>query len=186
MAPGWLDNLQDKTLLAAVEKMKAYLKEIRPPHDYARLLLLWTATRMPGLVDEKRKQELIETIWKHQRPDGGWSMRTFATPEAWGDGSRAKKLRDESEFQNPASDGHQTGLAVIVLRNAGVPARDPRIQRAVQWLLTHQRQSGRWWTRSLNTDKWHFITYSGTCYPVLALARCGALPPLQTATEISP
>ena len=186
VAPGWLDNLQDKTLLAAVEKMKAYLKEIRPPHDYARLLLLWTATRMPGLVDEKRKQELIETIWKHQRPDGGWSMRTFATPEAWGDGSRAKKLRDESEFQNPASDGHQTGLAGIVLRDAGVPARDPRIQRAVQWLLTHQRQSGRWWTRSLNTDKWHFITYSGTCYPLLALARCGALPPLQTATEISP
>ena len=186
VAPGWLDNLQDQTLLAALEKMKAYLKETRPPHDYARLLLLWTATRMPGLVDEKRKQELIETIWKHQRPDGGWSMRTFARPEAWGDGSRAEKLRDESEFQNPASDGHQTGLAVIVLRDAGVPTRDPRIQRAVQWLLTHQRQSGRWWTRSLNTDKWHFITYSGTCYPLLALARCGALPPLQTAAETSP
>ena len=183
VAPGWLESLQDKTLLVAVEKMKTYLRETRPPHDYGRLLLLWTATRMPGLVDEQRKQELIETIWRHQRPDGGWSLRTFATPETWGDGSRAKKLRDEPEFQNPASDGHQTGLAVIVLRDAGVPARDPRIQRAVQWLLTHQRQSGRWWTRSLNTDKWHFITYSGTGYPLLALAKCGALPPLKTAVE---
>ena len=46
-----------------------------------------------------------------------------------------------------------------------------------------RRQSGRWWTRSLNTDKWHFITYSGTCYPLLALAKCGALPPLKTAVE---
>ena len=176
VAPGWLESLHDKTLLVAVEKMKTYLKETPPPHDYGRLLLLWTATDMPGLVDEQRAQELVEMIWKHQRPDGGWSLRTFATPETWGDGGRAKKLRDEPEFQNPASDGHQTGLAVIVLRDAGIPARDPRIQRAVQWLLTHQRQSGRWWTQSLNTDKWHFITYSGTCYPLLALARCGALP----------
>ena len=184
-APGWLENLQDESLLTAVQKMKTYLAQTRPPHDYARVLLLWAATHIPDLVDEPRKQELVEMIWKHQRPDGGWSLRTFATPDTWGDGSRAKKLRDEPEFQNPASDGHQTGLAVIVLRDAGVPAQDPRIQRAVQWLLTHQRQSGRWWTRSLNTDKWHFITYSGTCYPLLALAKCGALPPLRTTAETS-
>ena len=180
-APGWLESLQDESLLVAVQKMKTYLAETPPPHDYARLLLLWAANSIPDLVDEQRKQELMEMIWRHQSPDGGWSLRTFATPGTWGDGSRAKKLRAEPEFQNPASDGHQTGLAVIVLRDAGIPAQDPRIQRAVQWLLTHQRQSGRWWTRSLNTDKWHFITYSGTCYPLLALAKCDALPAQQTA-----
>ena len=41
-----------------------------------------------------------------------------------------------------------TGLAVLVLREAGVPANDPRLQKGVQWLLTNQRESGRWWTRS--------------------------------------
>ncbi len=185
-APGWLESLQEKALLAAVERMKTYLKTT-PPHDYARLLLLWTTTRMPGLLDEQQKQELIRVIWKHQRPNGGWSLRTFASPERWGDGSRAKKLREEPEFRNPASDGHQTGLSVIVLRDSGVPTNDPRIQRAVQWLVTHQRQSGRWWTRSLNTDQWHFITYSGTCYPLLALAKCNALlPRVKTSTRTAP
>jgi squalene-hopene/tetraprenyl-beta-curcumene cyclase len=51
-----------------------------------------------------------------------------------------------------------TGLAIIALRKAGVPSSDPRIQRGVSWLLTNQRSSGRWWTRSLNRDNWQFIS----------------------------
>jgi squalene-hopene/tetraprenyl-beta-curcumene cyclase len=57
-----------------------------------------------------------------------------------------------------------------------VPKQDARIQRAIEWLLKNQRASGRWWTRSLNTDEWHFITYSGTCYALLALASYDAIP----------
>jgi squalene-hopene/tetraprenyl-beta-curcumene cyclase len=71
-----------------------------------------------------------------------------------------------------------TGLAIIALRGAGLPASDPRLQRGISWLLHNQRESGRWWTRSLNTDDWHFVTYSGTLYPLVALALCDALPPL--------
>ena len=70
-----------------------------------------------------------------------------------------------------------TGLAVLALVEAGIPRNDPRIMRALHWIRTHQRLSGRWWTRSLNTDKYHFITYSGTCYPLQALAACGQLAP---------
>jgi squalene-hopene/tetraprenyl-beta-curcumene cyclase len=69
-----------------------------------------------------------------------------------------------------------TGLAILVLRKAGVPASDKRIQRGVEWLLTNQRSSGRWWTRSLNRDGWQFISYSGTVYPLLALSLCDQLP----------
>lgn len=50
-------------------------------------------------------------------------------------------------------DGHQTGLAIVALREAGVPASDPQIQRGLRWLESNQRESGRWWTLSLNTDK---------------------------------
>ena len=170
-APGWLASNGDRE---AVRKTREYLRS-RAPHDYGRLLLLWVSTLWPGLLDEEKKQELVEMIWKHQREDGGWSIRTFATPETWGRGNRAEKLRAEDDFENPASDGHQTGLCVLVLRRAGVPADDPRIGRAVDWLISNQRESGRWWTRSLNTDKFHFITYSGTCYPLLALDSCGRL-----------
>ena len=117
-------------------------------------------------------------VSKHQRPDGGWSIRTFAVPEQWGEGNRAEKLRSEPEFANPPSDGHMTGLAIIALRKAGLASTDPQLQRGISWLLRNQRESGRWWTRSLNTDDWHFVTYSGTLYPLLALALCDALPRL--------
>ena len=170
-APGWLAANGGRE---AVQKTREYVRT-RAPHDYGRLLLLWVSTRWPGILEDEKKQELVEMIWRHQREDGGWSIRTFATPETWGRGNRAEKLRAEDDFDNPPSDGHQTGLCVLVLRRAGVPADDPRIQRAIDWLLSNQRESGRWWTRSLNTDKFHFITYSGTCYPLLALESCGRL-----------
>ena len=115
------------------------------------------------------RQAAIDLIWRHQLPDGGWSIRMFAQPEQWGSGKRAEKLRAEPEFEHPASDGHQTGLCLVVLREAGVSADDPRIQRGLNWLRANQRVSGRWWTRSLNTDKWHFITFSGSGYALLAL-----------------
>ena len=96
-------------------------------------------------------------------------MRQFAEPEEWGDGSRAEKLRSETDFETPESDGHMTGLALIVLQESGMTADAESVRRGLDWLRTHQRESGRWWTRSLNTDDWHFITYSGTAYPLLAL-----------------
>ncbi|MGE3315294.1 MAG: hypothetical protein AB7O26_09270 [Planctomycetaceae bacterium] len=175
-APGWLDGLTDEKLKDSVARLKTYLRETPPPQDYDRMLLLWTATRMPDLIDGTKKTELVENVWKHQREDGGWSIRTFAKPEEWGSGNRAEKLRAEPEFQNPPSDAHQTALAVIVLRDAGVPASDPRIRRAVTWIKSNQRESGRWWTRSLNTDTFHFITYSATGYSLWALDKCGELP----------
>lgn len=131
---------------------------------------------MPGLLDDAHRQELIAMLLQHQRDDGGWSIRTFAAPETWGKGNRAKKLKEEPEFAASPSDGHMTGLAIIVLREAGVPANEPSIQKGLAWLKSNQRVSGRWWTRSLNTDAWHFITYSGTAFPLLAMQMCDALP----------
>ena len=175
-APGWLEGLKDKALKQQVESMQNYLRNTEPPHDYGKLVLLWANTRMPGLISDMRKKKIMDTLWKHQRKDGGWSIRTFSVPEKWGGGNRAQKLRAEPEFKNPPSDGHQTGLVMLVLSEAGVPAKDKRLQKGVNWLLANQRESGRWWTRSLSTDKYHLITYSGTVYPLLALAKCGALP----------
>lgn len=175
-APGWLANLKDASLRVGAERLKHYLRTERPPHDYGRVLLLWASARMPELLDKEQQEALVDMIWKHQRDDGGWSIRTFATPEAWGRGNRAEKLRREPEFHRPPSDGHQTGMAIVALREAGVPAADPRIQRALAWLMKNQRSSGRWWTRSLNADGRHYITYSGTAFPLLALSLCDAFP----------
>ena len=177
-APDWLNSIRDDApLLGKVELLKTYLRTQAPPHDYGRVLLLWASARMPDLLSSDQKADLIEMLWKHQRQDGGWSIRTFAAPEAWGKGNRAERLKAEPDQANPASDGHHTGLAIIVLRESGVPANDPRLQKGIDWIKSNQRISGRWWTKSLNTDSWHFITYSGTAFPVLALSLCDALPP---------
>ncbi|MDG2384761.1 MAG: hypothetical protein P8N76_24040 [Pirellulaceae bacterium] len=173
-APGWetkVTETNNEQMLKNVAQLKSYLQST-PPHDYGRTLLLWSAARMPGLIDDARKTDLIDMLTRHQREDGGWSLRTMAAPEAWGQGNRAEKLRSESNFSNPESDGHMTGLAIIALRESGLPVQDARIQRGITWLQNNQRESGRWWTRSLNTDGPHFITYSGTALPLLALQWC--------------
>jgi len=176
-APGWLAQQRVTPLGAHVELLKRYLRTPQKMQgDYDRTDLLWTASEYPGLLDARQKHDLMDMILAHQQFDGGWSMRSFALPEQWGKGNRAAKLRSELEFSFPQSDGHMTGLAIIALRKAGLPSSDPRIQRGVQWLLSNQRASGRWWTRSLNRDGWQFISYSGTAYPMLALALCNALP----------
>jgi squalene-hopene/tetraprenyl-beta-curcumene cyclase len=179
-APEWLAQRRGTPVEAKVRLLEDYLraegKEGKLQGDYDRVDLLWASTELPGLIDEARKQQLIQMILAHQKADGGWSIRNFARPEDWGKGNRAEKLRAELEFSDPPSDGHMTGLAIIALREAGVPASDARIKKGVTWLKTNQRSSGRWWTRSLNRDGWQFITYSGTVYPLLALSLCDALP----------
>jgi len=181
-APGWLEKIsadQEKNadVIAGLEKMKKYLRETEPPHDYGRLLLLWASTRVDGLIDDEKAAEIREMIFAHQNEDGGWSLRSFAAPEKWGNGGRVGRLEAEDEATRTASDGHQTGLSVLVLRAAGIEATDPRITKAVTWLKNNQRQSGRWWTRSLNTDRVHYITYTGSIYPLAALHACGELGP---------
>lgn len=171
-APGWIGSLgEDDELLAKIDRLKEYIRETEPPHDYASVLQLWTSLRLDGILNAEQQQAIVRLIRDKQKPDGGWSMRQFATPEQWGGGNRAGKLRDEPEFKTEPSDGHMTGLALLVLQEAGIPNNDAASQQGLTWLRNNQRESGRWWTRSLNTDKSHFITYSGTAYPLLALQR---------------
>ena len=174
-APGWLANLTKPETQHSVELLKRYLKSSEEQNDYDRISLLWAASKMPDLLTTEQRQNLINMVFSLQRADGGWSLRSFSAPDKWGSGLRADRLRTEPDVANPPSDGHMTGLAVLVLREAGVSRQDRRVERGIEWLRATQKQSGRWWTKSLNTDNWQFITYSGTAYPLLALALCDAL-----------
>ena len=51
----------------------------------------------------------------------------------------------------------------------GIPATDPRIVRGLEWIKTHQRESGRWFTRSLKKDSRHYLTHAGTAFAIRAL-----------------
>jgi dienelactone hydrolase len=172
VAPGWKATAGPE-LLGRVAKLHAYLRSDAAQHDYDRVSLLWTSAVEPSLMTAAEKQRVIETIRRKQRSDGGWSMRAFAAPAQWGDGKRAARIESEPDAADPASDGHMTGLALTVLNAHGIHAGDPAVRRGLAWLERNQRASGRWWTKSLNTDKWNYITYSGSAYPMLALARYG-------------
>jgi squalene-hopene/tetraprenyl-beta-curcumene cyclase len=59
---------------------------------------------------------------------------------------------------------------------AGLPAGHPQIRKGVDWLKTHQRASGRWYTRSARKDSKHYVTNEGTAFAVMALAECDQVP----------
>lgn len=171
-APGWLRNLDDEQSAEGVYQLLRHLRESEAPHEYGEVLRLWASLRLQGIRTKEQQQQTIDTLCQYQHEDGGWSMRDFAAPEEWGRGNRANKLRSEPDFETPGSDGHMTGLAVIVLQEAAsTPELGDRIERGLQWICINQKASGRWWARSLNTDKSHFITYSATAYSLLALQR---------------
>ena len=145
-----------------LEKLRQYLKKNPSPTLHHQAMTLWAATLVDGLLTDAEKQATADKLWSLQKPDGGWALATL------GDWQRADKGTQDTEH----SDGYGTGFVVFVLRRAGTPANDPRVQKAVAWLKANQRESGRWITRSLNKDNHHFISHAGTAFAVMALKAC--------------
>ncbi len=160
-APG--DYAHSASARPGLERLRGFFRKTPPPDMHHQAMLLWAATRLDGLMDSDQRAATIRSLRALQRADGGWCLPSLGQ---W-------KRRD-GEPNNPASasDGYATGLVVFVLREAGVAADDPAIQRGITWLKSHQRASGRWFTRSLNDDEAHYITNAGSCLAVMALWRC--------------
>jgi squalene-hopene/tetraprenyl-beta-curcumene cyclase len=151
---------------AGMAKLVQYLKRVAPENLHDRALLLWASMSTPALMDEGRKNATLNELLSKQRADGGWS---FASLGNW---SRHDGTRNDPG--NSPSDGYGTGLITYVLLKAGVPAQSSALMRAVDWLRTHQRISGRWFTPSLNYDDGiNIMTNSGTIYAMMALHAAG-------------
>jgi squalene-hopene/tetraprenyl-beta-curcumene cyclase len=146
-----------------LKKLKEYLRKTPPPSLHHQAWLLWASTKLDGFLTASERQQTIKDLLALQRDDGGWSLASLGDWQ--GHDGRAND-------KNAPSDGYGTGLVVYVLRQAGTPAKDGALERGVRWLRTNQRASGRWFTRSLNTDRAHYITNAGTAFSVLALTAC--------------
>ncbi|MBY0514933.1 MAG: hypothetical protein K2P78_13590 [Gemmataceae bacterium] len=151
---------------AGVAKLKAYFARTPAPDLHHRAMLLWASTHLDGLMTADERKKVVAGLRAKQHADGGWSLPSLGTYRRR---DEAKTLNDP----NAPSDGYGTGFVVYVLREAGVPADDAAITTGVAWLKGNQRASGRWYTRSLNNDKAHYITNAGTAFCVLALNACG-------------
>lgn len=154
---------QTEAAQKGLKKLNEYLRKTPPPSLHHKAWLLWASTKLDGLLSASERQQTIKELLAIQRDDGGWSLASLGD---WrGHDGRANDM-------NAPSDGYGTGIVVYVLRQAGVPAKDDTMRRGVRWLRTNQRTSGRWFTRSLNTDGAHYITNAGTAFAVLALTAC--------------
>lgn len=158
------DYLRSEAAQRGLEGIRRFLADHPPPTLHHRAMLLWADSYRADILTDAQRQQCVDELLALQHADGGWGLATLGD---W--------QRDDGSPQDPTSDGYGTGFVLFVLRRAGLPADAPEIQRGVQWLKTHQRQSGRWFTRSLKKDSRHFITHAGTAFAVMALAECGAV-----------
>jgi squalene-hopene/tetraprenyl-beta-curcumene cyclase len=146
-----------------LKKARAYLANHPPTMLHHRAMLLWISKYADGFVCEADKERTLTDLLALQRPDGGWATASLGE---W-------KRTDGKEQDLATSDGYGTGFVLHQARLAEVPASDERLQKGVAWLKTHQRESGRWFTRSLSTDSKHYLTNVGTAFALLALHECG-------------
>jgi squalene-hopene/tetraprenyl-beta-curcumene cyclase len=148
---------------AGLEKLRAYLKKNAAPNLHHRAWLLWASLRLAGLMTPSERDTTVKDLLVLQKADGGWSLPSLGD---W----KGNDGRDND--RSAGSDGYATGLVVYILRQAGLPAAHPGLRKGAGWLKSNQRVSGRWFTQSLNTDNYHYISHAGTAFALLALKAC--------------
>jgi ankyrin repeat protein len=176
-------GLRSLQLYAPVAEKKAYEQAVR-------LAALWLAQaaartgedrafRLLGLAWAKVDRAGIEAAKRdlvgHQRADGGWS-----------------------DIPSLASGAHATGMTLVALHEAGIPATDPVYRRGVEFLLNTQLADGSWYaaTRAVpiqpyfdagfphGFDQW--ISTAATNWATMALVRAARGPSSLTQAAGTP
>jgi squalene-hopene/tetraprenyl-beta-curcumene cyclase len=151
--------------------LREYLQRGAPKQTlFNRVLLLWASSRLPGTLSVGERQQIVDTLFAKQQADGGWSLAALGQ---W------KRL--DATAIDSASDGYATGLVAYALEHAGVLPTEPRLARALDWLVHHQdATTGMWTASSLNkqrdptSDTGKFMSDAATAYAVLALMKARA------------
>ena len=165
IAPG--NYRESEAAKKGMEKIRQFLEKNRAHSLHHRIMLAWASLRIDGLIEDSKRKEILKEMLSKQLSGGGWATPAFLVD--WEDYERLdKKPHDPS-----TPDAYGTGLAIIVAREMGIPAKDQRIQKGIEWLKNNQRQSGSWITRSPAEDSKHYITNTSTAFAVLALQSCG-------------
>jgi squalene-hopene/tetraprenyl-beta-curcumene cyclase len=149
---------------AGVASLKSYFQKTPAPDLHHTAMLLWAATKFDGLMNLEEQKKAVATLKGKQQKDGGWCLPGLGA-----------YTRHDNTPNDPAaaSDGYATGLVTFVLLRAGEKPTDPVVGAGLRWLRANQRVSGRWFTRSLNNDRAHYIANAGTAFAVLALHEAG-------------
>jgi squalene-hopene/tetraprenyl-beta-curcumene cyclase len=149
--------------------LREYLnREYSAQTSINRVLLLWAAAKLPGLLETDRQKAIIGELLEKQQPDGGWSLSSLS-----GNWKRADGTPQETR-----SDGYATGLITFVLQRAGISPQNANLKQGLAWLTANQdKTEGSWAAYSLNKNKEHhispetalFMNDAATSYAVLSL-----------------
>jgi squalene-hopene/tetraprenyl-beta-curcumene cyclase len=148
---------------AGLAKLKGYLAKNPPPNLHHKGWLLWASVKVEGLMTKEEHEKTVKELLALQHADGGWSLPSLGD---W------KGFDGRDNDPKAPSDGYGTGFAVFILRQAGLAKDHAAVAKGVAWLKANQRESGRWFTRSLNTDRAHYVTHAGSAFALLALRAC--------------
>lgn len=150
---------------AGLAKLRSWLENHPPRLPHHKGMMLWLGHELPNWVKQEDRLRWQNELLGLQLPDGGWATAALGD---W-------KRKDGSAQTLDQADGYGTGFTVFALRQSGLPASHSAIRLGIDWLKTHQRESGRWFTRSPYKDGRHYISHAGTVFALLALAECGEL-----------
>ena len=156
----------DPKIQANLNLLRQYLvKNFDAQPVYNKLILLWTSTKLPGLLTPEKRAALEDTLYGMQQADGGWSMTPMGP---W--------TRKDNTPEETRSDGLATGLTVFALEEAGVPRSQEQVKKGLEWLLKNQDPANGSWVaysvnkkRDLSSDAGRFMSDSATSFAVLAL-----------------
>jgi hypothetical protein len=160
-----------KPVASHLAALTMYLREQnparRPLHD--RLALLWAASKRQDLLSSAERRSLMTEIFGKQHLDGGWTNESLGP---WTPHPGAPEVS--------GSSGFATGFTAFVLQRTGVSPTDPRLARALDWLITHQnRETGAWPAVSMNKHypvgsmQSLFMQDAATAFASLALIEAG-------------
>lgn len=168
VAPG--QYAETEAAQAGIDKVRQFLRDNPAPSLHHRLMVAWASLRVDGLMAGAERTALLEQALAKQLPDGGW-----ATPGLLADWKEFQR-KDDQPHAVDRSDAYGTGLVLVLAREMGVAADDPRLTKGVAWLKAHQGESGKWFTPSPTKDSRNYFTNFGTAFAVLGLQACGQLP----------
>jgi squalene-hopene/tetraprenyl-beta-curcumene cyclase len=176
IAPG--DYAETKVAKAGLEKVRKYLANQPAPSLHHRIMIAWASLRVRGLMEKPEREKVLQAMLSKQLGNGGWSTPSFLAE--W----KAFKRKDQKPHDTQTADAYGTGLALVVAREMGIPAKDARLQQGVAWLKGNQRESGKWFTRSPSKDSKNYFTNVGCAFAVLGLQSCGELPGWPFANKV--
>jgi squalene-hopene/tetraprenyl-beta-curcumene cyclase len=152
-------SVRDSTSAEAA-RLRDYLAfnfEFQPLHH--QLMAVWS-----GAVPYASRQAALDDLWRHQSPDGSWTLNALGP---W------QQQPDFPLEKGPSA--FATAFAAVSVQKAGVKS-DPRLERALAWLRTHQDPKGYWDATSMNkrrppeTIPAGFMRDAATAWAALALA----------------